>query len=118
MENGPEIGAIGRLGSSSEHFVSLSQVAHHWSIQLPDLIKPNFKPISNQNQIQILLSKKSFYQKSKKKLASFSKKIQKRDIFSLGKFRLHRDFKMMNPGQKRSYPFSDDENLADQQVNP
>ena len=23
---------------------------------------------------------------------------------------------MMNPGQKRSYPFSDDENLADQQV--
>lgn len=23
----------------------------------------------------------------------------------------------MNPGQKRSYPFSDDENLADQQVN-
>ena len=24
---------------------------------------------------------------------------------------------MMNPGQKRSYPFSDDENLADQQVN-
>ena len=25
---------------------------------------------------------------------------------------------MMNPGQKRSYPFSDDENLADQQVNP
>ena len=24
----------------------------------------------------------------------------------------------MNPGQKRSYPFSDDENLADQQVNP
>ena len=73
MENGPCIGAIGRLGSSSEHFLSRSQVAHHWSIQLPDLIKPNFKPISNQNQIQILLSitKKSFYQKSKKKLASF-----------------------------------------------
>ena len=25
---------------------------------------------------------------------------------------------MMNPGQKRSYPFSDDGNLADHQVNP
>ena len=44
-ESGPEWGDREKGGSL--------QVAHqlyHWSIQLLDLIKPNFKPISNQNQ--------------------------------------------------------------------
>ena len=73
---GPRMGfgAIGRRGAGKSTFsLTLSQVAHHWSIQLLDLIKPNFKPISNQNQIQILpsITKNHFTRNQKKKSAYF-----------------------------------------------